>query len=321
MIVDISLIVMAYCLDLLLGDPERWIHPVRLMGKAITVLQKALRHMAHSACALKWAGLGLWIIVVGGSYSLTYLIIEISNACFGEGIAYLFTLYLAYTTLATKSLKEAAMRVFTPLQQGNLDTARQQLSYIVGRDTAQLDDQHIIRATVETVAENTVDGVIAPLFYLAIGGAPLAIAYKAVNTLDSMVGHRNEKYQSIGYVSAKMDDVANLIPARLAWIVLSCAAFLLRLDGYRALRIGWRDRYQHLSPNSAWSEATVAGALGIQLGGASYYAGECIHKPFIGDQQRPIRPLNIIDSIQLLYTASLLTLSLFIAIKVMIPII
>ncbi|MNE53163.1 cobalamin biosynthesis protein [compost metagenome] len=170
---------------------------------------------------------------------------------------------------------------------------------------------------VETVAENSVDGVIAPLFFLLIGGAPLAMAYKAVNTLDSMVGYKTPKYRAIGYVSARMDDFANWLPARLSWLLLSCAARLHGLDYRQALRIGWRDRYQHTSPNCAWSEATVAGALGVRLGGPNNYFGQRVVKPWIGEARREIELADIPRSTRLMMTASLLALLLFAALRLL----
>ena len=168
---------------------------------------------------------------------------------------------MIFTVLAGRCLANAAQDVERPLRAGDLAASREKLSWIVGRDTSQLQPQQINRAVVETVAENTVDGIIAPLFFLLLGGAPLAMAYKAVNTLDSMVGYKHEKYRAIGMVSARLDDVANIIPARLSWLLIGLAAFICRDNGARALRIGWRDRKNHSSPNCAWSEATVAGAL------------------------------------------------------------
>lgn len=186
---------------------------------------------------------------------------------------------MIFTVLAGRCLAQSARDVERPLRAGDLAESRSKLSWIVGRDTTQLQPQQINRAVVETVAENTVDGIIAPLFFLLLGGAPLAMAYKAVNTLDSMVGYKHEKYRAIGMVSARLDDVANFLPARLSWLLLSLAAVVCREDGARALRTGWRDRYQHSSPNCAWPEATVAGALGIRLGGPNDYFGQRVEKP------------------------------------------
>lgn len=221
--------------------------------------------------------------------------------------------WMIFTVLAGRCLADAAREVERPLRQGDLAASREKLSWIVGRDTSQLRPEQINRAVVETVAENSVDGVIAPLFYLAIGGAPLAMAYKAVNTLDSMVGYKHEKYRAIGMVSARLDDAANFIPARLGWLLLSAAAFLCRNDGAAALRIGWRDRYRHSSPNCAWAEAPVAGALGIRLGGPNDYFGERVEKPWIGDARRDIAVDDISQTIRLMWVASTLALALFMA--------
>jgi adenosylcobinamide-phosphate synthase len=219
--------------------------------------------------------------------------------------------WLAFTVLATRCLKDCAYDVLVPLRAKNLSEARLKVSYIVGRDTTRLNEQQITRATVETVAENTVDGVIAPMFYLFIGGVPLAMAYKAINTLDSMVGYKNDRYLELGFVSAKMDDVANFIPARISWLLFTVSAWLIGCDAKSALSIGWRDRYQHKSPNSAWSEATMAGALGVQLGGPSQYFGQRVEKPWIGDAVRDIKPEDISLSTRLMYTASTIALVVF----------
>ena len=224
-------------------------------------------------------------------------------------------LLLASLTLAAKSLKTESMKVYAELQKGDLEGARHAVSMIVGRDTQVLDQTGVTKAAVETVAENTSDGVIAPMLYMAVGGAPLAMAYKAVNTLDSMVGYKHEKYRAIGMVSARLDDVANFLPARLSWLLLSLAAVLCREDGARALRTGWRDRYQHSSPNCAWPEATVAGALGIRLGGPNDYFGQRVEKPWIGDAVRDIAVDDIARTIRLMWVASSLALALFIGVR------
>ena len=222
---------------------------------------------------------------------------------------------MIFTVLAGRCLAQSAQAVERPLRAGDLAESRIKLSWIVGRDTSQLQPEQINRAVVETVAENTVDGIIAPLFFLLLGGAPLAMAYKAVNTLDSMVGYKHEKYRAIGMVSARLDDVANFIPARLSWLLIGLAAFICRDNGARALRIGWRDRKNHSSPNCAWSEATVAGALGIHLGGPNDYFGERVNKPWIGDAHRPIAIDDISRTIRLMWVASTLALLLFMAVR------
>ncbi|WP_145581991.1 adenosylcobinamide-phosphate synthase CbiB [Yersinia vastinensis] len=300
----------AFLLDSWLGDPPHWPHPVRWIGNLITVLQRAIRAVCPSERALKWGGAVLWIAVVGItwliSWGFLWLMAEIN-----PWLGWLAQVWMIYTLLAGRCLSDAALLVFDALQQGSLAQSREKLSWIVGRDTSQLEKPQITRAVVETVAENSVDGVIAPLFFLMLGGAPLAMAYKAINTLDSMVGYKTPKYRAIGYVSARMDDLANGIPARLSWLLLSAAAWLIRADYRQALRIGWRDRYQHSSPNCAWSEATVAGALGIRLGGPNEYFGERVEKPWIGDERRDVALNDIPRSIHLMKVASLLALLLF----------
>lgn len=308
-LVTLGAFIAGYLLDLWLGDPPHWPHPVRWMGAAISGIQRLLRRCCRSERALYAGGGALWLAVVGGTWLLTGQLLRL--LAFNHWLYWLAEAWLTYTLLATRCLRDAAMAVYQALRAGTLEESRRQLSYIVGRDTGQLSRPQIIRAVVETVAENSVDGVIAPLFWLFIGGVPLAMAYKAVNTLDSMVGYRTPKYRAIGYVSAKMDDAANWLPARLGWVMLSLSAVLLQLDWRSAWRIGWRDRYRHKSPNCAWSEATVAGALGIRLGGPNNYFNQRVDKPWIGDARRDIVLDDISAAIRLMYLASGLTLVFF----------
>lgn len=303
----------AFLLDLLLGDPQNWPHPIRWIGNWISLVQKGIRKICRSERALYVGGGVLWLTVVGLTWLVTWSVIT-SLSSVNVWLGRAAELWLAYTILAGRCLSDAAMDVYRALESGSLEESRRQLSYIVGRDTSQLNETQITRGVVETVAENTVDGVIAPLFYLFIGGVPLAMAYKAVNTLDSMVGYKNEKYRAIGCVSARIDDLANLIPARLSWLLFTAAAFLMRLDAKHAFRIGWRDRYQHKSPNCGWSEATVAGALGVRLGGPNTYFGELVEKPWIGDERREINQQDIRLTIRLMFIASAIALVLFSAI-------
>jgi len=300
----------AFFMDLLIGDPHSWPHPVRLIGISIPNMEKRIRQIFSSKVWLYIAGGILWLWIVGTAGLITWAVIHLSydiHWLLGTAVE----LWLAFTVLATGCLKDAAYEVLIPLRSHNLEEARLKVSYIVGRDTSQLDEKQITRATVETVAENTVDGVIAPMLYLFIGGVPLAMAYKAINTLDSMVGYKNDRYRELGFVSARMDDVANFIPARISWLLFSLSAFLMGCNGKSAFTVGWRDRYQHKSPNSAWSEATVAGALGVQLGGPSNYFGQLVEKPWIGDFLREIEPEDIGQSTRLMYLTSTLALLLF----------
>ena len=300
----------AFLLDLILGDPHHWPHPIRWIGNSISWVQKQLRAICHSEPALYIGGAVLWVVIVGTTWWITWAVISGLSAV-NIWLGRLVELWLAYTILAGRCLSDAAMDVYRALDSGSLENSRRQLSYIVGRDTSQLNDTQITRGVVETVAENTVDGVIAPLFYLFLGGVPLAMAYKAINTLDSMVGYKSEKYKAIGCVSARIDDLANLIPARISWLLLTMAAWCLKLDARQAFKIGWRDRYQHKSPNCGWPEATVAGALGVRLGGPNSYFGELVEKPWIGDPLREINQQDIKLTIRLMFMASAMALVLF----------
>lgn len=231
----------AWLLDRWLGDPPHWPHPVRWIGALITLTQRAVRRVCHSDTALRIGGGVMWLVVVGVTWSVAYGVLACAQAIH-PWLGWCVEVWMIYTLLAARCLADAAREVEHALRHGTLAQSREKLSWIVGRDTSQLKPPQITRAVVETVAENTVDGFIAPLFFLLLGGAPLAMAYKAVNTLDSMVGYKHEKYRAIGMVSARLDDVANFIPARLSWLLLSVAAWFCRLNPARALRIGWRDR-------------------------------------------------------------------------------
>ncbi|HAU8266386.1 TPA: cobalamin biosynthesis protein [Kluyvera intermedia] len=300
----------AWLLDRWLGDPPHWPHPVRWIGALITLTQRAVRRVCHSDTALRVGGGVMWLVVVGATWGVAYGVLTLAESIH-PWLGWCVEVWMIYTLLAARCLADAAREVEHALRHGSLDESREKLSWIVGRDTSQLQPPQITRAVVETVAENTVDGVIAPLFFLLLGGAPLAMAYKAVNTLDSMVGYKHEKYRDIGMVTARMDDVANFLPARLSWLLLSIAAWLCRLNPARAFRIGWRDRRNHSSPNCAWPEATVAGALGVRLGGPNDYFGQRVEKPWIGDETRAISVDDISQTIRLMWVASTLALAVF----------
>lgn len=304
----------AWLLDFVIGDPQNWPHPVRWIGNLISATQRVVRRYCHSDRSLRIGGAVMWLVVVGVTWAVSWGVLALASEIH-PWFGWLVEIWMIFTVLAGRCLANAARDVERPLRAGDLAESREKLSWIVGRDTSQLQPEQVNRAVVETVAENTVDGIIAPLFFLFLGGAPLAMAYKAVNTLDSMVGYKHEKYRAIGMVSARLDDIANVIPARLSWLLLSIAATLCRYDGYRALHIGWRDRYNHSSPNCAWSEASVAGALGIRLGGPNDYFGERVEKPWIGDAQHGISVDDISRTIRLMWVASTLALALFIAVR------
>ena len=299
-------IFIALLLDWLIGDPYSWPHPVKLIGNFIYACLK-LENLKSKFPFL--FGILLWFSTVTLTVSITYGILWGASQL--HPILYWIAwIYLAYTCLATRSLAFEALQVYKAVQSGSIEQARYQVGMIVGRETNHLSIPEICNATIETVAENASDGVIGPLLCLFLGGPVLAMGYKAINTLDSMVGYKTAIYRKIGFVSAKMDDLVNLIPARLTWFFMLASARILQLDFRNALKIGWRDRYQHASPNSAFPESVVAGALGIQLGGAHVYHGELISKPTIGDPVRNVEAEDILTSISMLYMTT--TVSTFV---------
>ena len=298
-----------YILDLIIGDPYSFPHPVRFIGKLINFVEKQIRKTTKSDKGLKIAGFILWFIVVGVTLGSTFIVVQLFR--FNKIAYFLVNSILIYTTLATKCLKDESVKIYKVLKTGDIEKSRIQLSYIVGRDTTNLSEKEIVRATVETVAENTVDGIIAPLFYGFIGGAPLAMAYKAINTLDSTVGYKNEKYYYLGYASAKIDDIANYIPARIGVILLSLGSLFVGFNFKDALKIGIRDRKNHKSPNCAFPEGAVAGALGIQLGGTNIYFGKAVYKPTIGDKKREIEIEDIVRTNKIMYSSSIISVIIF----------
>lgn len=306
---NILSIYIGYVADLIVGDPYSFPHPVRFIGKLINFTQGIIRKVFKSDKQLKFGGFILWFITVGITYLITYSIVKLFS--FNGLLSVVVNGFIIYTTLATKCLKEEALKIYNVLKTGDIEKSRTQLSYIVGRDTTTLSESEIIRATVETVAENTVDGIIAPMFYAVIGGAPLAMVYKAINTLDSTVGYKNEKYKDIGFASAKIDDVANYIPARISVVLMTIGSFFLRYNYRNCFKISIRDRKNHKSPNCAFSEGAVSGALGIQLGGTNVYFGEKVYKPTIGDKLREIDKEDIIKTNKIMYASSFVSILVF----------
>ncbi|MDP5275211.1 adenosylcobinamide-phosphate synthase CbiB [Chengkuizengella axinellae] len=290
----------AMIVDWVIGDPERLPHPVILMGKAIQLIEK------RSYKQNKRRGIGLLICVLFLSFSIT-LIITVGLHYIHPWLGYIANVWLISTTIAMKGLKEAALLVYAPLQQADLSEARKYVGYIVGRDTTNLSESEITRATVETVSENIVDAVISPLFYALFGAAPLAMLYRATNTLDSMVGYKNDKYQHYGWASARFDDVLNWIPARLTGLLIVIVSFLhKKLDSERSWKSIRTFAHHHPSPNSGIPESAVAGALGIQLGGVNVYGGIISERARMGVALRKLECDDILHSIQILYGVSLL---------------
>ena len=302
---DGFIILAAFLLDLLVGDPRWFPHPVRIIGVLIESAEKILRRVVRTSRAEKTAGVLLVIIIVLPVYFLSIVAL---SAALSMSVVFgiVFAVLMAYTTLSTRGLADAARAVLSRLDRGDIIGARRELAMIVGRDTDTLDEKEIIRAVVETVAENASDGVVAPFFYLAIGGPALAMAYKAVNTLDSMVGYTNKSYQNFGWAAAKLDDLANYIPARITAGLLSLSAWLILGSGRAAWKTTVRDGRSHPSPNSGYPEAAMAGALGVRLGGESAYAGTVHKKPYIGDDCRHPDKKDIAKSVRLLYCCALL---------------
>jgi adenosylcobinamide-phosphate synthase len=309
-------IYLGYIVDLIVGDPYSFPHPVKYIGKLIKVLENFVRRVFKTDEDLKIGGFILCIATVLTTYVVTYLIVRLFK--FNSVSYILINGIIIYTTFATKCLKDEAVKVYDVLKTGDIEKSRIQLSYIVGRDTTNLSEKEIIRATVETVAENTVDGIMSPMFYAFIGGAPLAMAYKAVNTLDSTVGYKNEKYINLGFASAKLDDIANYIPARLSVLFIPIASFILGYNLKDSFKIGIRDRKNHKSPNCAFSEGAVAGALGVQLGGTNVYFGKEVYKPTIGDKVYEIEEKNIVDTNKIMYMSSFVSLLVFTGIYILI---
>ncbi len=299
----------AYLLDLLLGDPQWFPHPVRLIGKMIAALEKLLRALGSSPRWLKFSGVLLAFSVCGATFLAAASLIRWA-AHFHVFAGAALWILLAYTTLASRDLHVETRKVLRSLEAGDLARARRELSFLVGRDTANMDEPEIIRALLETIAENISDGIVAPFFYLGLGGSPWALAYKAVNTLDSMVGYRNEKYRHIGWASARLDDAANFIPARISGFLIVLSSLVLGKSWRSSLKILLRDRGKHESPNSAWPEAAMAGALGIQFGGLNYYFGLPHRKPLLGDGDKGLERGDVREAWKILYVSSFLMLLL-----------
>lgn len=290
----------ALVIDTLIGDPRWSWHPVALIGKLIAALEKALLRPADRPARKRLAGAALVLAVLGVTYAIVWAATQ-ALARLGPYPSYLGSAALLAFAISPRSLAEAGLEIRNYLLAGDIAQARAKVGWIVGRDTAGLDGAEVTRATVETVAENIVDGVISPLFYAALGGAPLAFLYRAVNTLDSMVGYRNDKYGDFGMVAARLDDVFNYVPARITGALLVAAAFILGRDSRGAARCIRRDAAKHPSPNSGIAEAGVAGALGIRLGGLNYYGGVPSRRAYMGDPLAELAPVHITQTVWLLY--------------------
>ena len=311
-------VVLGFGIDLIVGDPHSIPHPVIFIGKLISAMEKLVRKIfPKTKKGENFAGGALWLVVVAVSTAVPALLLWL---CYGISVwlGLAIESVMCWQILATKSLKDESMKVYGALKTGDIEKSRYAVSMIVGRDTAKLDDKAIARAAVETVAENTSDGIVAPLLFLAIGGAPLGFFYKAVNTMDSMLGYVEMPYKNIGLVPAKMDDVMNFIPARFSAFLMLLGGWFLRLDVKNGWKMFRRDRFNHASPNSAQTESVCAGLLGLRLAGDAWYHGELHKKKFIGDALREIEHEDIPRACRLLYATAILALIICGGIKLLI---
>lgn len=314
----ILLMLGGFILDGIFGDPAWLVHPVVIMGKAITALEKFLRkRLPNTPEGERLGGRILamalpvgTLLITGGVCWLFYRVSPI--------LGFAIELLWCAQALAAKGLAQESTNVYRELVKGDLPASRRAVSRIVGRDTAELTSEGVTKAAVETVAENASDGVIAPLFYMMLGGAPLALVYKAINTMDSMVGYKNEKYLNFGRAAAKLDDAANYLPSRIAALLWIASAALTGNDAKSAWRIWRRDRRKHASPNSAQTESACAGALNVQLAGPATYFGKYYDKPTIGDAVRAIESKDILRANTMMYVASVLGLAAAVLVRILV---
>ena len=307
-----------YVLDLIFGDPRQIYHPIRIIGNLIAVLEKGIRKVFPKTSRGELAGGTVLVVLVVLICTAVPAALLGLAAWIHPAVYWLLASFWCWQILATKSLKTESMKVYAPLKEGDLPAARRAVAMIVGRDTERLTEEGVAKAAVETVAENTSDGIVAPLIFLALGGPALGFFYKAVNTMDSMVGYKNERYLYFGRTAARLDDVLNFLPSRIsAWLMILAAA-ILGMDGKNAKRIYLRDRKNHASPNSAQTEAVMAGALRVQLAGDAWYFGELYKKPTIGDPFRAVEPEDIVRANRLMYLTSALALAVCVILRAVI---
>lgn len=316
MTISLVALVMGYILDLIFGDPYWMPHPVRFIGNLISILEKVIRRFMPKTKRGEYIGGIIFTVMVVSISMVIPLVIILMAKSINTYLALTVETFMCYQILATKSLKVESMKVYDELAKNDLPSARKAVSMIVGRDTKDLTFSGVAKAAVETVAENTSDGIIAPMIFIAIGGAPMGFFYKAINTMDSMVGYKNEKYMNFGRFAAKLDDVVNYLPARISAYQMILSSFFLRYDYKNAFKIYKRDRYNHASPNSAQTESVCAGALDVQLAGNAYYFGKFYEKPTIGDDIREINYDDIKKANRLLYCTSFISIVIISVIKI-----
>lgn len=303
----------AFLLDFIFGDPYKLPHPVRLIGKSIAVFEKITRKVFSNE---KTAGTVMALIIMILSFIVPFCMIFAAykiNLFLGIGVESI----LGYYLLAARCLEKESMKVYRAIENHDIEKSRKAVSMIVGRDTQNLDEKGIIKAAVETIAENTSDGITAPLFYMTFG-VSFGYLYKSVNTMDSMVGYKNDRYKNFGKIPAKIDDIFNFIPSRFTALIMIVSSFILGLDGKNAFKIWKRDRFNHASPNSAQTESVCAGALNIQLAGDAYYFGKLYKKKTIGDNNRPIESSDIKIANRLMYCTSIIMLAVSVILRIVI---
>ena len=311
-------LLIGFVIDLLVGDPHWIVHPVVLIGRLISGTEKRVRRIfPKTVHGENVAGGVLWVIVTAVSTAVPLGILWICHLM-SPWLRLVVESLMCWQILATKSLRDESMKVYDALETGDIEKSRYAVSMIVGRDTAELSDAAVTRAAVETVAENTSDGIVAPMLFLALGGAPLGFFYKAVNTMDSMLGYVEPPYKNIGLVPAKMDDVVNFLPARISAFLMLAAGGIMGMDLKNGWKIFRRDRFNHASPNSAQTESVCAGLMGLRLAGDAWYHGVLHKKKFIGDPLREIQHQDIPGSCRLLYVTAALTLFLCAGVKALI---
>lgn len=308
-------ILVGFILDSIVGDPNWLPHPIIFIGKLISLLEKNLiKIFPKSPKGKFWAGVFLWIVTVTLCFVIPFSIL-LGLKAISPWLKIVLESFWCFQIFASKSLEREADKIKKLVEKGDLEGARKALSMVVGRDTAYLSEKEILKAVIETVSENTTDGVISPLFYLAIGGAPLGFLYKGVNTLDSMVGYKNDKYIELGKFSAIADDCFNYIPARITGFTMVLSSFLTGLKGKKAFNIMIRDHKKHASPNGGWTEATTAGALGISLGGDSYYFGKLYKKAILGDDLKEVETKDVEKTCKLMWVTSIFLIFISILIR------
>ncbi|MBI4550432.1 MAG: cobalamin biosynthesis protein CobD [Candidatus Omnitrophica bacterium] len=297
-------LILGYALDLVLGDPPYRFHPVRLVGAMAKLYEDRIRRRVQDDVKAGWL---LAIALPLDVFLITVGLLWLSNLAH-PAMAFALSIFLIYSAISVRDMDDHVRRVDESLGRGDLASARQHLAKIVGRDTGTMEEKDIVRAAVETVAEGSLDGIVSPIFYAALGGAPFVMVFKTASTLDSLFGYRNERYENFGRFSARLDDLMNFIPARITPFLIALAAFFSGSDAARALRVGFRDGRNHPSPNSGFPESSFAGALGIRLGGLSYYEGQAVKKPFLHTEGREPEREDIAKSVRLMYFTSFFAL-------------